>query len=157
MQPLTPDRPRDSRLALLLVLVAAAALRLWGLFHDLPFSYYGDELHFVRRAMAMGTGDLNPHWFHKPALLMYFLLATYGAMFGVGRVLGWFDSSAQFGAYFLHDFGPFLLAGRLVVVAFGIVAVYFTYRLARDMMGSRLAGLAAGAAAAVVPGLVESG
>src|SRR5215210_9538675 len=101
MQPLTPDRPRDSRLALLLVLVAAAALRLWGLFHDLPFSYYGDELHFVRRAMAMGTGDLNPHWFHKPALLMYLLAACYGVYFVVGATLGHFDSVQAFGAQFL--------------------------------------------------------
>jgi len=74
MQPLSrTDSDRASRIALAAVLLLAAALRLWALRHDLPFSYYGDELHFMRRAMAMGTGDLDPHWFHKPAFLMYLL------------------------------------------------------------------------------------
>ena len=72
------DQSRGWRLALLSVLLLAAALRLWGLLHDLPFSYFGDELHFMRRAMAIGTGDLNPHWFHKPAFLMYVLAFCYG-------------------------------------------------------------------------------
>jgi hypothetical protein len=139
------------------ILFLAAALRLWGIGHDLPFSFYGDELHFMKRSMAMGTGDLNPHWFHKPAFLMYVLLATYGAMFAVGLVVGWFHSTAEFGAYFLKNYGPFLLAGRLVVVAFGVAAVYFTYRLGRELLSSRAAGFAAATAAAVVPGLVASG
>ena len=60
-----------SRWALAGILLLAAGIRLWGLFHDLPFSYFGDELHFMKRSMALGTGDLNPHWFHKPALFMY--------------------------------------------------------------------------------------
>src|SRR5215207_7267092 len=120
MQSLTPDRLRDSRLALILVLAAAAALRLWGLFHDLPFSYFGDELHFMKRSAALGTGDLNPHWFHKPAFLMYILAGVDGFYFVAGRLTGRFDSTAAFGAHFLTEPGPFLLLGRTVVFLCGL-------------------------------------
>src|SRR5215210_5403249 len=156
MQPLTPDRPRDPRLALSLVLVAAAALRLWGLFHDLPFSYYGDELHFVRRAMAMGTGDLNPHWFHKPAFLMYLLAFCYGVYFALGALAGRFESTAEFGAHFLFEPGPFLLIGRLVVAAAGVATVWVVYRISRKVYGTPWAGIAAAAVAAVLAPMVNS-
>ena len=83
------------------VVLLGAALRFAGVFHDWPYSYYGDELHLMKRSIAMGTGDLNPHWFHKPGLLMYLLLGSYGGFFVVGRLIGKFASSAAFGAYFL--------------------------------------------------------
>ena len=38
-----------------------------GIWHSYPFSYYGDEVHFVERALSFGSFDFNPHWFHKPA------------------------------------------------------------------------------------------
>src|SRR5262245_20678761 len=71
-------RARAAGLALAAVLLLAAGLRLWGLTHDLPFSYFGDELHLLKMSAAMGTGDLNPHWFHKPAFLNYLMLLGFG-------------------------------------------------------------------------------
>jgi hypothetical protein len=152
--------PRTARLGLLAVLAIAVALRFWGLTHDLPFSYYGDELHFMKLSMAMGTGDLNPHWFHKPALLMYALAFVYGLYFGWGRALGTFDSTAAFGAHFLTQPGPFLLLGRLVIFACGVATVYLVYRLARRAFAPTgngvAAGLAAGLTAAVLASMVAS-
>lgn len=144
------------RLALPAVLLLAAALRLWGAWHDLPFSYYGDELHFMKRAMALGTGDLNPHWFHKPAFLMYILAFAYGLYFAAGMALGRFESTAEFGAHFLTDSMPFLLIGRLVVVAFGVATVYVVYRIARKVYDDPRAGIAAALAAAVLTPMVQS-
>ena len=155
----TPGEATRSRtvvLALAAVLLLGAAIRLWGLFHDLPFSYYGDELHLMKRSMAMGTGDLNPHWFHKPALFMYLWLFAYGLYFLVGRVTGQFGSTAEFGAHFLSDPGPFLLIGRLVVLLAGVAAVYVVYRIARRVYDSDKAGLAAGLVAAVLAPMVAS-
>ncbi|HEX3130507.1 MAG TPA: glycosyltransferase family 39 protein [Thermoanaerobaculia bacterium] len=143
-------------LALLGILLLAAGIRLWGLFHDLPFSYFGDELHFMKRSMAMGTGDLNPHWFHKPALPMYLWLLGYGMFFVAGRLVGRFGSTAEFGAYFLTTPGPFLLIGRLVVFAFGVATVWVVYRLARRAFDSEPAGLAAALVAAVLAPMVAS-
>jgi hypothetical protein len=145
-----------AKLALAGILLLAAGIRLWGLFHDLPFSYFGDELHFMKRSMAMGTGDLNPHWFHKPALPMYLWLFCYGLFFVVGRLLGRFGSTEEFGAYFLTTPEPFLLIGRLVVFAFGVATVYGVYRLARKAFASERAGLTAALVAAVLAPMVAS-
>ncbi|HYH47188.1 MAG TPA: glycosyltransferase family 39 protein [Thermoanaerobaculia bacterium] len=149
-------RSRAETLALFGVLLLAAGLRLWGLLHDLPFSYYGDELHFMKRAMALGTGDLNPHWFHKPAFLMYVLAFCYGIYYALGALAGRFESTAEFGAHFLFAPADFLLIGRLVVCASGIATVWVVYRLARRAYGSAAAGLAGALAAAVLRPMVES-
>ena len=137
------------------MLVAGAALRLAGAFHDLPFSYFGDELHLTKRAMAMGGGDLNPHWFNKGALLLYVLLGLYGAFYVAGRLLGRFASPEAFGAFFLADPGPFLLIGRLLVVACGAAMIWLTARLAARALGDRGAALAAALAVAALPPLVH--
>jgi 4-amino-4-deoxy-L-arabinose transferase-like glycosyltransferase len=144
------------KLVLAGILLLAAVIRLWGLFHDLPFSYFGDELHFMKRSMAMGMGDLNPHWFHKPALPMYIWLLGYGLFFMTGRLLGRFGSTAELGAYFLTTPGPFLLIGRLIVCAFGVATVYVVYRLARRAFDSERAGLVAALVAAVLAPMVAS-
>lgn len=142
------------------VLLLAAGIRLWGLFHDLPFSYFGDELHFMKRSMALGTGDLNPHWFHKPALFMYVWLLVYGLYFLAGLATGRFESTAEFGAHFLTTPGPFLLLGRLVVFACGVATVWVVYRIGRRVFGnqreSERAGLAAALVAAVLAPMVAS-
>ncbi len=126
------------------------ALCLPAVLHGLPFSYYGDELHFVKRAMAIGAGDPNPHWFHKPAFLMYLLAGVYGAYFVAGFLLGTFSSVAEFGAHFLNDMGPFLLLGRLAVLAFGAGTLALTYDVAARLSASRAAGLLAVAMAVVL-------
>ncbi|HET9225253.1 MAG TPA: glycosyltransferase family 39 protein [Thermoanaerobaculia bacterium] len=145
-----------SRWPLAGILLLAAGIRLWGLFHDLPFSFFGDELHFMKRSMALGTGDLNPHWFHKPALFMYVWLFVYGLYFLAGLALGRFESMEEFGARFLTDPGPFLLLGRLVVFACGVLTVWIVYRLGRRAFGSERAGLAAALVAAVLAPMVDS-
>jgi hypothetical protein len=148
--------PRVATLALVAILGLAAGLRLWGIGHDLPFSYYGDELYMMKRAMAMGTGDLDPHWFHKPGLLMYLLALCYGLYYAAGRLAGAWGSTAAFGAHFLADAGPFLLIGRLVISACGVATVYVVYRLARRVYGSLPAALAAALVAAVLVPMIGS-
>lgn len=155
--PSTPaDRSRSARVALIAVLLLAAGLRLWGVVHDLPFSYFGDELHFMRRAMGMGTGDLNPHWFHKPAFLMYLLAFCYGLYYLLGALTGRFDSTAEFGAHFLFAPGPFLLIGRLVVAAAGVATVFVVDRIGRKVFRTPWAGIAGAAVAAVWAPMVDS-
>lgn len=150
------DRSGAVRLVLLGILLLAAVLRVWGVLHDLPFSYYGDELHFMRRAMAVGTGDLNPHWFHKPAFLMYLLAFCYGVYFALGALTGRFGSTAEFGASFLFEPGPFLLIGRLLVAAAGVATAWVVYRIGRKVFANPWAGVAAAAVAAVLLPMVNS-
>ncbi len=133
----------------------ALALRLVGLFHDFPYSYYGDELHLMKRAMALGAGDLDPRWYNKPAGLMYLLLLAYGLFYGAARLLGLVASAEVFGAWFLADWGPFLLIGRTLVLAFGVALVAGTVRLARAFGLGPLGVWLAGLAAALLPPLVQ--
>lgn len=142
--------PRTRLTILWAILGLALALRAAGVFPDYPFSYHGDELHFIKRAMSLGAGDLNPHWFHKPALLMYLLLFCYGSYFAIGSLIGLFGSVDQFGAHFLTNMGPFIVIGRSLIVAFGVGTVYVVYRTAMRAFGSFLHGAVAALVAAVL-------
>lgn len=149
-----PQESRGHLTFLLVILALAAALRIWGLLHDLPFSYFGDELHLMKRSMALGSGDLNPHWFNKPGFLMYLLLGCYGLYFVVGSVFGQFESIEQFAAHFLTDHGPFLLIGRGVVLLAGVGLVLAVYLIGKRGLSSPRAGLIGAFVAAVMPSLV---
>ncbi len=136
---------------LLAILGVAAVLRLWGIGHDLPFVYYGDEVHKMNLAMGFGTGDLNPHWFHKPALYMYVLFVEFGAYFVGGHLLGAFPNADAFAVHYLQDKTAFALCGRLTSAACGIGCVWVLYRLARRHYGRATALVAAGLLAVAYP------
>lgn len=114
-------------LALAAVVALAAALRLVGIRHGLPFPLLDpDEASIVPRAWRMvHGGGLDPRWFDYPTGLMYAL--------------------APFQAW-QHE--PSYLAARLVVAAFGVGAVAGSWWLGRVAYG-RTAGLVAAAAVAV--------
>ncbi|MBI1849075.1 MAG: glycosyltransferase family 39 protein [Planctomycetes bacterium] len=134
---------RDPRSRWLLAAVAlAACVRLVGIGHDLPLVYYPDEQHLVNRAVSLGGGDLNPHWFHKPAGLMYLLLFEYGIAFGVGRVLGAFHSTDDFALRYFTDPSLFFWIARFTVCAFGVATVVAVWRIGKSRF-SRDVGLLA--------------
>ena len=56
------------------LLVVTLLLRLWGIKQGLPYSYNADEAtHFVPRAVAFLSQDLNPHYFLNPPAYSYLL------------------------------------------------------------------------------------
>jgi 4-amino-4-deoxy-L-arabinose transferase-like glycosyltransferase len=126
-------------------LVVGAWLRLRGITWGLPESYYFDEEHVVKRALAFGTGDLNPHWFHKPALFFYVLFFEYGLFYLGGHLLGRFGGTEDFAVSFFLDPGPFYLIGRLTVCALGVATIFLVH-----LLGTRIAGRRCGALAALV-------
>ena len=115
-----------------LILLLAAGLRILGIWHSYPFSYYGDEVHFVERALSFGSLDLNPHWFHKPAFYMYVLFFEYGAYFVIGKIAGLWQSIADFGVAYMTRPGVFYLIGRSTTAAFGLGTIWMVYKLARE-------------------------
>ncbi len=127
----------------LFILLFASLLRLWGIWHGYPFSYYPDEQHFVNRAVSFGSGDLNPHWFHKPAFLMYLLFFEYGVLYLLGRVTGVFPNVESFSVYYVQNPWPFILIGRMTITAFGIATVYLTYKIGEKYWSKRAAILSA--------------
>jgi dolichyl-phosphate-mannose-protein mannosyltransferase len=128
---------------LLAVVGLAAVVRLVGIGHDLPHVYYPDEQHIVNRTVSLGGGSLNPHWFHKPAGLMYLLLVEFGAAFGVGRVFGVYHSTEDFALQYFDDPSLFYWIGRLTVCAFAIATIVVVWRLAKRRTSPGTATLAA--------------
>ncbi len=138
----TQDRNRRYRIGALAVLGLALSVRLWGIQYGLPYSYYPDEAHFLNRSLSFGTGDLNPHWFHKPAFYMYLLFCEYGVFYGLGRLAGVWSSVTDFAVSYIRDPGAFYLIGRLTTMAFGLGCIWGAYRIGARYF-SRPAGLIA--------------
>src|SRR4051812_22723488 len=112
------------RRGLVVLLVAALALRLWGLGHGLPWAYNADEAaHFVPRAIGHGW---DPGYLANPPaythlLHLVFLVAPDG--FATGRVVAAVLGAAGVGllAYAgarLDRLATGLIAGAVLAVAF---------------------------------------
>ena len=144
-----------SRLAIGAILVLATALRVLGIWHGYPYSYYGDEVHFVERSLSFGSLDFNPHWFHKPAFYMYLLFAGYGLFYVTGWLVGAWASTAEFAVAYMTNPGPWFLIGRLTTALFGIATVWLVYELARRSFGHE-AGLVSALLLAFSTGHVAS-
>jgi len=134
---------KPDRWVIIGILLLAFGFRVWGSWHGLPFSYYDDERHFVNRAVSFGSGDLNPHWFHKPAFYMYLLFMEYGVLFLLGKLVGLYHTVDEFARFYFSDASVFYLIGRLTTVVFGVATVYLIYFLAGRMFNKRVGLLSA--------------
>jgi hypothetical protein len=136
-------------LALAAILVYALYLRLHGITWSLPFSFLNpDEGVIVREGFRIASGHPNPEFFLYPSALFNLLAAVY-----LGISLVWHPSFAPsflVKSSFIVDPAPYLLAARLLVVAFGVASVYLVYLLGTRAF-SRGVGLLAALFLAVVP------
>jgi 4-amino-4-deoxy-L-arabinose transferase-like glycosyltransferase len=129
---------RTSRLALALVLTAAAVLRFWALGRGIPYAVQVDEPEIVERAVSMmRAGSLHPHFFDYPSLYLYVQLGVAVVRFIAGALGGEWTSLAQASG------GSFYLWGRAVTAAFGVATVVLVYQVGMRW-GARHALLAAG-------------
>ena len=126
---------RIEALVLLVILAGAALLRLRGIDWGLPYPYHPDEGSILFHALGFGTGDLNPHWFRWPSLVMYGMFGVYGVYYAVGRLLGTFGAPLDLVRSYLTDLSPFWLMGRYVSAAAGVVTVGVAHRLGGRAQG----------------------
>ncbi|HJS73387.1 MAG TPA: glycosyltransferase family 39 protein, partial [Vicinamibacteria bacterium] len=123
------------------ILLLAAALRLYGIGHSLPFVYNPDEANILARALAVAR-SLDPEYYLYPSFFFYFLFAVMGGLFVAGRLLGRYESLAAFEARFFEDPTDFYLAGRIAVVLVALATIVLLERLASKHFG-KTAGRAA--------------
>jgi len=123
------------------ILLLAAALRLYGIGHGLPFVYNPDEANIMARALSVAR-SLDPEYYLYPSFFFYFLFAVMGGLFLVGRILGRYDSLSAFEGRFFEDPTDFYLAGRLAVVLFSLATIVLLERLVSKHFG-KVAGRAA--------------
>src|SRR3984957_1745340 len=145
--PQSPRRPRRQwagawgagrdlhRPALVALLVVTFLLRLWGIRQGLPSSYNAHEAtHFVPRAIAFFSHDLNPQYFLNPPGYSYLLHIVFELWFGSG------DAVSR--AYTVNPTEVFVLA-RVVAAVLGTIAVWLTYLAGERLFGRTVALLGA--------------
>ena len=124
-----------------LILMAAFALRIWGIDFGLPNTLARpDETTLVHRALAIGAGDLNPHFFRYPSLHFYVLALVYGLYFLAGRATGHFDGVEDFQYEFFAEPSTIFILGRLLTAMMGTASVALVYSIATRWRG-RTAGV----------------
>jgi hypothetical protein len=122
------------------IVAGALGLRLWGVAQGLPYAYNSDENdHFVRVAIHMFEGNLDPRYFANPPALTYLLHFLYLAWFG--------GAQAAQHAFDLHPTEVYVLA-RVAVALLGTAAVWLLYLVGKRLFG-RGVGLLAAALEAV--------
>lgn len=135
-----------SRTPLLVFTIIAAAfiIRVLGINFGLPDTFHADEPNVVNRAVAFGSGDLNPHYFKIPPLISYLMFICYGIFYFLGKLIGTFTSTEDFAFLFFRDPTIFYLIGRFIFgVLAGTASVYALYRLVRKYFSQNHALLAA--------------
>ncbi|HSR25859.1 MAG TPA: glycosyltransferase family 39 protein, partial [Candidatus Eisenbacteria bacterium] len=130
--------------------VLGLALRTIGLSYGLPDHFHWDEPTIMNRVIRMGSGDLDPHFFYYPTLLMYLLLAANGALYAVGHVLHAYSSTSDFAVSYLTDSTASYLVGRALVATLGAATVLLAFVVGRRFV-SAPAGLVGAVLLAVSP------
>lgn len=142
--------------ALWAVAASALALRLVLAAAQLPYHYQADEFQVVERALRVGAGELNPGLFTWPGTLVIYLnFLAFAGYFLVAKVTGVVTTAAAFADHYWLEPGLFYFLGRTISSAFGVLAVFMTWRWARESFGT-VAGFAAAAFVALAPAAVKA-
>lgn len=124
-----------------LACLVGLALRWSSVDYGLPYAYRHDEPIMIRGALKMGAErTFSPAMTEYPALYLYMLTGSYGALFAAGKLLGVYSSAAAFGARYILDPSIFFVVGRGLSVAFAVLSIAMTV-----VVGARMFGRAAGA------------
>jgi hypothetical protein len=126
--------PAAARRWLTLILLLAAALRVFPIWFGLPYPHARpDEETALGLAGAMQGGDLNPHFFHWPTLTIYVFAGLFAIASAVRRMFS-LDPSLSF--------GELAIVARAAIAIAGTLTVFALYRLARRVAGASVALLA---------------
>ncbi|MBI5376469.1 MAG: glycosyltransferase family 39 protein [Candidatus Schekmanbacteria bacterium] len=121
---------------LCLIMVVGFILRVWNIYHNLPFLPDPDEQMNVNRAVAFGSGDLNPHNFKHPATHQYILFILFGIYYCISYAVGAISSVHDFELEFISDPTNFYLIARLFIVLLGTTTLFLIYVIGKENYGS---------------------
>ncbi len=134
------------------ILLAALALRLYGVSFGLPALYDPDEPTFVLLALRMlHDRTLDPGWFGHPGTTTIASLALIDLIvLAAGTITGRFADTAAFGRTVYADPTLVFLPGRLFIVLCGLLCVLLTFAVGARLFDRRV-GLLAAALLAIDP------
>jgi 4-amino-4-deoxy-L-arabinose transferase-like glycosyltransferase len=130
--------------ALGLVIVTGAALRIWGITFGLPHdSVRPDEEILVDAALHIFGGRLHPHFFDWPSLFLYTTAAGYAVVFAAERAFGAVASADVFIARAVANPTTAHLVARALGAACGVATIAALFGAARELCSRRTALIAA--------------
>ena len=94
--------------------------------------------------------DLNPHFFHYPALTFYIHFIVQGLHYLIGHIFGVYSSLDAFQKACQSNPTNFVILARMVTVTFDLGTIYITYLIGRQILNNT-AGLFAGFLLAISP------
>ncbi len=161
--PVPTPASRTTLVLLGLTLLLALGLRIHGIGFGLPYLYQPDEPNKVTSAQNIfKTGDLNPHYFKKPTLLIYANTLLYIPYYLVGKADGRFQARADIPAPDRPLMGTgyigapdAMIMGRTLTAIIGVWAVFLTWAVGRRFYRAPWVPLVAALAVAVSPMQVE--
>lgn len=154
----TNDKPGKYHLpALIGIFLIASLARMWHISWGLP--------EILEEATPMTTAwnmwnwnsaglDLNPHFFHYPALTFYLNFIVQAILYFIGHLIGSYPTLESFSAAYRSNPAAVVIAARMISVLFDFVTIVIAYRIVR-MLVDRNAGLLAAAILAINPLLIR--
>jgi hypothetical protein len=127
-------------LLLVVILGVALGLRVWGIRFGLPYAYHVDEPTYVSAALNLGAGIIGKQ--PNPTGFSNILFGEFALYFVLGKLLGVFNSAADFERTYRTDPSMFLLLSRLTSALLGaanVLALYWLGRAARNRFTGLLA------------------
>jgi 4-amino-4-deoxy-L-arabinose transferase-like glycosyltransferase len=145
--------------AILLIILIALSIRLWGISYDLPYIYHPDEPWPIRISYLMlKTGDFNPHFFDWPSFVIYINLLIQAVYYFMGRLFGFWVSPGDISPLVELTMGVtyspspiIVLLGRIVTIGFGVGTVVITIWAGEKLTHKAEVGLLAGMMMAISP------
>jgi len=125
------EEARARRWPIVAIMLVAAAVRLAGVGHGLPYAVNLEEERNVRQGFEhtvfLFRNKLVPEDGSRSALPGYLLGAEYGAVYAAASLFDRLSSLLEYRRLFLVHPGVFIVMGRLSAVAFGLLSVYLVY------------------------------
>jgi hypothetical protein len=133
-----------SRRLLVVIVLLALAVRLWGLGFGLPFyNARVDESTMAAPAVGFLSGDLNPHDFMYPTAFRYALAATYAAWYLIASPFGVYSSLEALANRRFDTIAPFFYMDRGLSVLMGTLTVWWVFLVCRRIFDDTIALVAA--------------
>jgi len=129
---------------LILIVILAAIIRLYGVGFGLPDLMHTDEARIILDSMSMGQRmSLLPQDVNYPLFYKYVLLVSYGGYYTLGLLFGFFKDKTDFAVKFLLDQSNIVLLSRIVTTLLGTITVVVAYYWGVLIDRSRRTGLVA--------------
>lgn len=133
------------RVTLAVVLLAAFAVRVYGISAGIPYAVGIDEPFIVNHALQiLKTGDWNPHFFDYPSLVIYIHTVVAAARFLWGAAHSEWSTLEGLQTADLYEWA------RWMSLVFAMLTVWLVYRVGKQL-DSRWVGVVGAALIAVLP------